>query len=93
MFWERRIRYSYVWSLFLSISNFMLQIIAIVNPRSEEQRQVNMVYSIGSVFIFVLMYLHYKKKCNAQYWVLVYLFIRNGIRFLDFENTKAVINT
>ena len=51
---------------------------------------VNMVYCIGSILIFGLIYLNYKNKCNTQYWVCIYLFIRNGIRLLDLENTRAV---
>lgn len=43
---------------------------------------------IGTVVSLLLLYLHYKKKCNTAYYILIYLYLRQAIRMLDFENTR-----
>ena len=88
LFWERRSRDSGIWSTFLGISNFLMQSLSLINPKSERHTLVNVVYMIGSALTFGLLYLHFKKNRKTAYWAQVYLLIRNGIRMLDLENTR-----
>lgn len=43
---------------------------------------------IGSILSLVMLYLHYKKKCQTAYYILIYLYFRQGIRMLDIENSR-----
>ena len=46
------------------------------------------IYMIGSVLSILILFLYYKKIFNGSYWVQIYIFLRNGIRLLDLENTN-----
>ena len=72
----------------MTISNFVLQIGALISPMSEQHQTVNVIYTMGSVLSIGLIYLQYKKKYKTMYFVYCYLMVRNGIRLLDLENTK-----
>ena len=61
-----------------------------LNAKSENEKYVlaNIMYIIGSLLIFGLLYLNYRKIFHTSYLIHVYLGLRNGIRLLDFENTR-----
>ena len=63
-----------------------------MDPQSEEHVIANVVYMIGSVLIFGLLYLNHRKIFNTSYLIHVYLSLRNGIRLLDLENTRQFIS-
>lgn len=96
LFWERRCGDSIIWSLINTIANVLNQINNLINSKTEEERFMMTLYMIGSAVSLILLYLHSKKKyspfkINLAYVVLVYVYIRTGIRLLDFEKTRMVM--
>ena len=64
---------------------------ALVNPKSEEETYMMSIYTIGSAMSLILLYLDYKKKYKTAYFMLIYVFVRLGLRMLDLENTKTIM--
>ena len=92
-FWARRARDSSHWSLLLNTGNTLSQLGPLFNPISEEHRTIFTFYMIGSILVYICIFLFYQKKLSSRavYFVQVYLIVRNTIRVIDLENTKPTI--
>ena len=78
-------------ALTLNVANLLYQIQNIINPKEDsDQVVINIIYTLISLIIFVIIYLSNKEKYGIKfsYYSLILIILRNVIRLLDFENTQ-----
>ena len=79
------------WVFFINISNASFQYHAISEPQSDEHLRVNLIYTINTIIIFILLIVSKLKKnllIPTTYAAMVLLLLRQCIRIFDFENTR-----
>ena len=82
----------YVWNILFLLSQISHQVDAIANPKTDEQVNVNILYSFMSLMITLFLILSYKyKKPLALLFASIINSTRMGLRLWDFENTKSVM--
>ena len=78
-----------------NVCNCLFQLNGIINPiEGSDQLIVNILYTLLSLIIFVIIYLSYKEKYGIKfcYHSLILIIFRNIFRLLDFENTKTFMS-
>ena len=71
--------------------NFLFQLVGIAKPiEGSNQRKINSIYMIWTIFIYVVLGLSFRKDYGVKYSYVtnILLILRQGILILDFEDTK-----
>ena len=65
-----------------------------LKQKTDEVVIVTACYMIGSVMVFLSLYMFYTKKWSnrAAYGVQIYLALRGAVRVMDFEDTKQFMS-
>ena len=85
-FWARRSNQAAIWSLLVIISNFIVQISAVIKPINQMHFIVNLAYLAVGVVQLVGVFLNFWKKMHfLNYYILSIHTIRNSLRPFDFE--------
>ena len=85
-FWARRSNQAAIWSLLVIISNFIVQISAVIKPINQMHFIVNLAYlAVGVVQLVGVFLIFWKKMHFLNYYILCIHIIRNSLRTFDFE--------
>jgi hypothetical protein len=85
-FWARRSNQAAIWSLLNIISNFIVQISAVLKPINQMHFTVNLIYlAVGIIQLLGVFLSFWKKMYFLNYYILCIHIIRNSLRPFDFE--------
>ena len=91
-FWEKRKKDACAWGIMITTSNFMHQILHLINPNAtKEQKMLSGYFMIGSALSYMSFGFYFYGKADTIYYTVIYYMFRNAMRMLDLEKTRTIM--